>query len=84
MSPKPRSEKGRSQRANGEVFNLGTLSTIGSWKKRHVNIIDPSSNVRGEVNPGDQTHLFVRGGIRGPGRYLHHDALPALEETDQR
>lgn len=30
ISPKPRSEKGRSQRARGEEFNLGTFSTIGS------------------------------------------------------
>lgn len=30
MSPKPRREKGRSHRERGEVFSLGTFSTMGS------------------------------------------------------
>lgn len=30
MSPNPRREKGRSHRANGEVFSLGTFRTMGS------------------------------------------------------
>lgn len=30
MSPKPSKEKGRSHKAKGEKFSLGTLSTIGS------------------------------------------------------
>lgn len=30
MSPKPRREKGRSHRESGEVFSLGTFSTMGS------------------------------------------------------
>lgn len=84
MSPKPRSEKGRSQRARGEEFNLGTFSTMGSWIKRQINVMHPAGDVREEGKDGDPTHLFMRGGIRGTGRYLHHDALPALEETDQR
>lgn len=44
MSPKPRSEKGRSQRARGEEFNLGTLSTMGSWNKRNASVMDPAGD----------------------------------------
>lgn len=77
MSPKPRSEKGRSQRARGEEFNLGTLSTIGSWKRQQKEVVDPV--VGGRSGHGEQTHLFMRGGIRGTSRDLHHDTLPALE-----
>lgn len=37
-SPKPRREKGRSHRASGEKFNLGTLSTMGSWRKTRASL----------------------------------------------
>ena len=33
MSPKPRREKGRSHRASGEAFSLGTFSTMGSCRE---------------------------------------------------
>lgn len=36
MSPKPRREKGRSHRARGEVFSLGTFSTMGSCEESRV------------------------------------------------
>lgn len=79
ISPNPRSEKGRSQSARGEEFNLGTFSTIGSWKSsKGTSTFHPATDRR----RGDRTHLFMRGGIRGAGRYLHHYTLPALQETD--
>lgn len=81
ISPKPRREKGRSQRARGEKFNLGTLSTMGSWRhKPHsvsgshlcwVRFVDRKSRI-------SRTHLFVSGGVRWASRNLHHYTLPTL------
>ena len=42
-------EKGRSQRARGEKFNLGTLSTMGSWKKAPASVSLPPPEVTGDA-----------------------------------
>lgn len=38
MSPKPRREKGRSHRASGEAFSLGTFRTMGSCGERRQHL----------------------------------------------
>lgn len=53
MSPKPRREKGRSHRESGEVFSLGTFSTMGSCGESRA---QPDPNPLTLLGPKPRAH----------------------------
>lgn len=65
MSPKPSREKGRSHRASGEAFSLGTFRTMGSWGREEAAVSgtrpSPPLSSRQRLGRGPATYLLVGG-----------------------